>query len=308
MSMAAEHPGFDAHSALPSKREVAGWATAALVVLTLHAVVAAAFQYMQNDDPTGPQEAAMVVELAPLPFVAPSEVESDVIPEEVSPEISDAVDGVETISEETETATIEQDTVDPIEETPAEQAEPVVDEVSEAEPEVAEPAITEPEVAEAVTPEVAVPLPTPRPRENPKPAEPRKAEKPQPVKKVAKAKPAEKIADKQVERQAKAATAPAPSTAAAPSVSPARWQAKVLAWINRHKPRSARGRGTVQVSFSIGPSGDVLSAKVQRSSGDSDLDRAAIDMVMRSSPVPAPPPEIARARMNLSLPVQFSIR
>jgi len=81
-----------------------------------------------------------------------------------------------------------------------------------------------------------------------------------------------------------------------------------MAWINRHKPRSTRGRGLVQVNFSIDSSGGVLSAKVQRSSGDSELDQAAIDMVMRSSPVPAPPPEIARPRMSLSLPVQFSIR
>src|SRR5690606_11289798 len=99
----------------------------------------------------------------------------------------------------------------------------------------------------------------------------------------------------------------------APSVSPARWQSRVLAWINRHKryPRGARSRreeGLVQVSFAINASGSVVSARIARSSGNAELDKAALDMLHRASPVPAPPPEIASGRMNLSVPVQFNLR
>ena len=68
-----------------------------------------------------------------------------------------------------------------------------------------------------------------------------------------------------------------------------------------HVPeRRQRGEGDA--------SGSVTSARVARSSGSAELDKAALDMVRRASPVPAPPPEIARSRMNISVPVQFSLK
>lgn len=96
-------------------------------------------------------------------------------------------------------------------------------------------------------------------------------------------------------------------------VSPAKWQSKALAWLNRHKryPAAARARkasGAAQVGFSIDPSGRVISARIARSSGDADLDKAAVDMVRRASPVPAPPPEIAKSRMSLTVPVVFDLK
>jgi periplasmic protein TonB len=316
MSMAAEHSGLDAYSSLPSRREMVGWLAAGAVVLTLHGVAAMVFQRMTNELPAAEQEAAMVVELAPVPFVAPSEIDSELIPEKVAPEESIAAPGTETPSEDTERASTRQEVVESAEEVPVKQPDPVAAEepVQEASPEavtepVAESEITEPELVEAVTPEIAVPLPMPKPKVEPEPQPKKAAERPKidPVKKAPKAKPAEKVAEKAAERQATLEAAPAPKSQAsmAPTVSHAKWQAKVLAWINRHKPRSARARGVVQVSFQIDPSGSVLSAKVIRSSGDDTLDQAAINIVMRSSPVPPPPSEIARNRMSLSLPVEF---
>ncbi|MDH6232043.1 protein TonB [Mesorhizobium soli] len=315
MTMAVEHSGLDAHSSLPSRREVVGWLAAGAVVLTLHAGAAMMFQRMTNVLPAAEQEAAMVVELAPVPFVAPSEVDSELVPEKVAPEEAIAAPGTETPSEDTESATIKRDVVDTAEEVPVKQPAPVAEEpVQEASIEpVTEPAaeseITAPELVEAVTPEVAVPLPMPKPKVEPEPQPKKAAEKPktEPLKKAPKAKPAEKVAEKPAERQATLEAAPAPKSHAsmAPTVSHAKWQAKVLAWINRHKPRSARARGVVQVRFQIDPSGSVLSANVIRSSGDDALDQAAINIVMRSSPVPPPPSEIARNRMSLSLPVEF---
>jgi periplasmic protein TonB len=313
MSTAAEHSGLDAHGSLPSRREVVGWLAAGAVVLTLHAVAAMVFQRMTNELPAAEQEAAMVVELAPVPFVAPSEVDSELIPEKIAPEESIAAPGTQTLSEDTESATTQHDIVGSAEEVPVKQPDPVAEEpVQEASTEpVTEPAteseVTEPELVETVTPEVAVPLPMPKPKVEPEPQPKRVVEKPktEPVKKAPKAKPAD--AERPAERQATLEAAPAPKSQAsmAPTVSHAKWQAKVLAWINRHKPRSARARGVVQVSFQIDPSGSVLSAKVIRSSGDDALDQAAINIVMRSSPVPPPPSEIARNRMSLSLPVEF---
>jgi periplasmic protein TonB len=315
MSMAVEHSGLDAHSSLLSRREVVGWLAAGAVVLTLHGVAAMVFQRMTNELPAAEEEAAMVVELAPVPFMAPSEVDSELIPEKVAPEESIAAPGTETPSEDVESASTRQDTVESAEEGPVKQPDPVAEEpVQEASTEpvtepVAESEITELEPVEAVTPEVAVPLPTPKPKVEPEPQPKKAAEKPKtdPDKKAPKARPAEKVAEKPAERQATLEAAPAPKSqaSAAPTVSPAKWQARVLAWINRHKPRSARARGVVQVSFQIDSSGSVLSANIIRSSGDDTLDQAAINIVMRSSPVPPPPPEIARNRMSLSLPVEF---
>ncbi len=200
--------------------------------------------------------------------------------------------------------------------------------------------VPEPTTAEvAVMPEVVAALPAPRPIVEPQPekktveakpekkaersrqpekvqqpkkAETRKAE----TKKAAKPEKATKAAEQKV---TKPEAAPAPKSAAsvesraskAKSVSPARWQSKVVAWLNRHKryPRGAGGeQGMVSVAFAINASGSVLSVRVARSSGNAELDKAALDMVRRASPVPAPPPEIAQSRMNLAVPVQFSVR
>jgi TonB family protein len=52
-------------------------------------------------------------------------------------------------------------------------------------------------------------------------------------------------------------------------------------------------------------SGRVISADIRKSSGDEAFDRAAIGMLERASPVPAPPPLIADEGLIFSLPVMF---
>ncbi|WP_144378238.1 energy transducer TonB [Mesorhizobium amorphae] len=51
--------------------------------------------------------------------------------------------------------------------------------------------------------------------------------------------------------------------------------------------------------------GVVRSASVAGSSGNAALDRAAVETVRRASPVPVPPPEIARASMTLAITISF---
>lgn len=110
-------------------------------------------------------------------------------------------------------------------------------------------------------------------------------------------------------KQAQQAAAPAPAKAGA-NVSPARWQSRVNAHLNRYKrfPSGARSQGTVAVRFTIDPGGRVLAASVSQTSGDAALDQAAVDLVRRASPVPAPPPAIARSKMTLSVPIRYSRR
>ncbi len=187
-----------------------------------------------------------------------------------------------------------------------------------------------PDLVEAPLPEVAMAVPTPRPdtvepveEVKPKPPKPTKAETPKPAKPEP-AKPAKKAAPQPAAKPAPPASAAsrksaadAPTTAAPKSagakgsgMSAARWQSRVNKHLNRFKrfPRGASVAGIVSVRFAIDPGGAVLSVSVAGSSGDPALDEAAIDMVRRASPVPAPPPEIAKPRMSLTVPVRFSRR
>ncbi len=91
------------------------------------------------------------------------------------------------------------------------------------------------------------------------------------------------------------------------TVSPAQWQAEVIAHIRRFRqyPPGASGSASVRVQLRINAQGVVRSASVAGSSGNAALDRAAIETVRRASPVPVPPPEIARASMTLAITISF---
>ena len=147
----------------------------------------------------------------------------------------------------------------------------------------------------------------PRPVQRPERLEVKK-EEPKPEKKKT---PPPQVASR-VAAPEKAETAKAPETVAAQgsSMTPARWQSKLMAHLERRKryPSAARGRGeegTVQVRFSIDDAGNVLSSQVVRSSGHPALDDAVVDLMRRASPVPPPP---AGAPRTITAPVRFNIR
>ncbi|MDH6269606.1 protein TonB [Rhizobium sp. SG_E_25_P2] len=94
------------------------------------------------------------------------------------------------------------------------------------------------------------------------------------------------------------------------SVSPAKWQSRLMAHLERRKryPSGARSRGeqgTAYVRFRIDDAGNVLSASLARSSGFPDLDNAVVEMVRRASPVPTPPPGVNK---TITAPVRFTVR
>jgi periplasmic protein TonB len=305
--------------ALPPFREIGLWAAAALFVVMAHAVLAYTIQALRPLDPPAAVEPALMVDLSPLVVTTPESVEGQTVTEEIPEEQLQPVDEVPEVVKESpesvETAeveeTVEPDVVEP------QQAEPEFAEAEPAEPEITEPEPEEPEIAEVVTPEVAVPLPEPRPvAEEKKRKPPERVARAEPRKEVEK--PAAKKRVARAEAKAEAEAKPAPKAEAsqksqasrAPKISPAKWQSRVMAWLNRHKryPRGARSRreqGVVSVSFAINASGSVTSARITRSSGNSELDQAALDMLRRASPVPAPPPGVGR---NIALPVEFSLR
>lgn len=304
MTMAASSPinfvsGF-------GMRDAGLWSGAAALVVAAHAAVGW-YAYSRSPEPfvSEPPASAVMIDLAPM-AIAPEAVpldEAELVDSAASETVEETVDPVEEVQPDTVEA-------EPVEQ---EMTEPVVEEAPEPVEEVAQNVPVEPkELAETVEvplPEIAMTVPQPRPE----PREPAPIKQRKPVEKPA-AKPVRKpppsaAAQKAVEAAPRTA-APAPSTSAGRSVSPARWQARVNAHLNRYKrfPSGAKAGGVAMVQFTINPGGAVISASLVQSSGDGALDTAAVALVQRASPIPAPPPELAKASMRLTVPIQFSRR
>jgi protein TonB len=92
----------------------------------------------------------------------------------------------------------------------------------------------------------------------------------------------------------------------------ANWQSKLVGWLARYKryPRLAQEQhqqGTALLRFSMDRQGRVLSAQLARGSGFSLLDDEAMALIQRAQPLPAPPPELAGERLELVIPIEFSL-
>jgi protein TonB len=309
-------------------REAGLWTSAAAIILAAHVAVAYAVQNLSfADTPDGGPPPALAIEMAPL-VVAPAVPEETAMLDTVTPEPPDA-------AEETENP------VEPVTDPApvAEQAEPVTERPSDADdtqeaeeaPPAAVAALSEqppldevvPDPVEAIAPDVVIPLPQPKPVEPTveaqKPVEPRKKAEKKPVEKPKerikkeKAPPPKTTTTASIDAKAAAKAAAPRSSNAAPrsSVSPSRWNSSLAAWIRRHTrypsaARSRRAEGTPSVTFTVDTSGRVVSARLARSSGDSDLDRAALGALQGAS-VPAPPAELG-ARVTRTAPFVFSLR
>lgn len=165
------------------------------------------------------------------------------------------------------------------------------------------------------------------PQDAPAPEEPQLAEKPLPAPLPQPVAPPPRV----VMLQNPVSPPPAPAQAAkvveaAPATPPASpvqkrrpsggsdgpdtWHARVLARLNAVKtyPASARARrqqGTVLMRFTVNRQGQVLSVALQKSSGFAPLDREALALPKRTSPLPAPPDDVVGNEIALSVPVEF---
>jgi periplasmic protein TonB len=91
------------------------------------------------------------------------------------------------------------------------------------------------------------------------------------------------------------------------------YQFLLQAWLEKHKkyPRRAKQRhwqGTVMLHFIIDRSGNVLSYRIQESSGHEVLDEEVEAMIRRATPLPPVPQEMQSARLEFVVPVQFFLK
>ena len=118
-------------------------------------------------------------------------------------------------------------------------------------------------------------------------------------------------------QQAEETPPPAPRTAqqvkgGAPAIE-ASWQTNLIRQLQRNKryPAQAQSRseeGVVLLSFSLDRSGHVLARHIAKSSGYTDLDDEVMAMIMRAEPLPPFPPSMPQARLDLTVPIRFSLR
>lgn len=112
-------------------------------------------------------------------------------------------------------------------------------------------------------------------------------------------------------------TSPAPRTtaheaASAPRIDPS-WESLLLERLQEFKsyPLAARRRneqGVVLLAFSIDRNGHVVSRRIVKGSGHRALDDEALALLARAQPMPAFPPSITEAQLNLTVPIRFSLR
>lgn len=87
----------------------------------------------------------------------------------------------------------------------------------------------------------------------------------------------------------------------------AEWGRKISAYFELHKryPQNKSKATTVKVNIVLNRRGNIMDVAVAESSGDPAFDDAAISMVRRSDPVPAPPADLTQDQFSFSLDVNF---
>ena len=245
LALAASHRGPAGRAAL--------WAAAASLAVAAHAGAALlAFRHAPPAAPEPSAPPAIMLDLAPMPL-APEASE-----ERAAPDRTDAPE----VEAEVPDAMLAPAPPPP----PAELPPPMESAALPAAPDLVSPAAADPPPEARA--EARLPDPTPaEPRPRSRPETLRRTEAPDPETEQPKpAAPSRPAAKAQVRTaKAEAAAAPQPS-AGSRGASPAKWQAQLMARLERLKryptgARSRREEGVVQVRFTVDESGNVRSAE-----------------------------------------------
>ncbi|HTI86022.1 MAG TPA: energy transducer TonB [Alphaproteobacteria bacterium] len=120
-------------------------------------------------------------------------------------------------------------------------------------------------------------------------------------------------AESNVAPQAQLQASEAPVRSAEPAGSSPSYFGAVRQKLERNKiyPRAARQRhqqGTAILRFVLDRDGHVLSRRIEKSTGFSDLDREVEEMLERAQPLPPMPAEMTQAQLELVVPIDFHLR
>lgn len=267
------------------------WVLSAAVIVTAHAgAVAAALAYYAQTPPPGDVMPAILVDMAPT-SEAPQASPLDLAP---GPQMQQA------------------------EPAPSPPDAAVPSAMSAIEPTPLQPAL------EVALPLEVRPMPPVEARRSTPRAEQAKPAKHEPVRpkrvkpdRLAKLHPSEQppaprsTAAPNVERSSTTSSAAAAGARAA-AMMPS-YRQLLAAHLQRFKqyPSAARAageQGTAMLSFSVSRSGQLLGARLARSSGHADLDAETLAMIRRAQPLPPIPPEIPQATLSFSVPVNYAVR
>ncbi|MGY4478534.1 cell envelope integrity protein TolA [Bradyrhizobium sp. USDA 3364] len=110
-------------------------------------------------------------------------------------------------------------------------------------------------------------------------------------------------------RQSETTKAPNPGIGKDKLALTAKWGKKISAYLDLHKKYPDNGKAKtarVKIALVLNRVGKVLSVAVMESSGDAAFDDAAVSMVHRSDPVPAPPADLTQDQFSFSLDVNYN--
>jgi periplasmic protein TonB len=105
---------------------------------------------------------------------------------------------------------------------------------------------------------------------------------------------------------------PARVKGGAPRIAPS-WQSALVRRLQQYKryPSEAQSNGVegvVMLNFSVDRNGRVLAHEIVRSSGHPELDKEVVSMIERAQPLPPFPPSMPEDKLDLTVPIRFSLR
>jgi len=91
------------------------------------------------------------------------------------------------------------------------------------------------------------------------------------------------------------------------------WQTALVRHLQQYKryPGDAQARGeegVVQLSFTVDRTGHVLNREIVHSSGHRQLDNEVMSMIERAQPLPPFPATMPQAKLDLTVPIRFSLQ
>jgi protein TonB len=79
-----------------------------------------------------------------------------------------------------------------------------------------------------------------------------------------------------------------------------------LARYKSYPAQANSAEGVVSLAFTVDRKGNVVSSRIEKTSGSTVLDAEALALLARAAPLPAPPPEVADADLTFVLPIRFA--